>query len=1175
MVRFIRSLLAVLCVIMCLPVSGMAQGSCLTLPAELKRIEAEAFSHDQGITEVILPEGLTYIGSKAFDGSTLLEMTIPRSVTQIEEDAFEGISPNAVISVYPDSPASLYFAEKATPFSVRVIQNEVTPWKKLEHSFEFDANDGLIVQVYGALDDVSHLVFDENYYGMSISKLVIERDAFSGNTQLKSVSFSNVPTSIGASAFNECSGLTGSLTIPSSVEKIGEGAFYGCHFDGELSIQPGVKEIGMCAFSENNFTGSLTIPDTVQEMGGNAFCRAGFTGSLVIPGSLESISEGTFVGCGFQGSLFLGEGLKRIGFTAFSVAVGFSGGLRIPNSVRTIDDSAFIHAGFDGRLILGNAVESIGARAFEQCGFTGSLIIPDSVRDIGNGAFQGCHDFDGTLTLGHNVTRIGSGAFAECNQFTGSLTLPDSVTTLGAGAFQSCSGLNGTLTLSQNLKEWEWEPKYNSNMYLFSNCTGLKKVIILSGMTEIPEGMFSECTGLESVVIGSDITSIGERAFADCTNLRGILDLRNVTSIGARAFENCASLMGARLPNDVDGSLSGFVNMNKEFTVYCDVNSNTAAMADQCGLRWSHMAMNLVDGLPSGQLPMGEAAEIHGALQCNTIISKLRATILDKQTNEIVRQVQLDVNALAVGFYRLTKLLTIEDLPIGQYGFTLEMLLDGEEAYWTVSSTAFEIVYAPVKYWRSSDFVVPSGLHAQGQAYEARGSVKANRNIESVDIAILDGEGNSVQTVKVTPNDKLVSMGEAFHNVHFEKLGVGLYTFEMSLTLEGTTRRIARNQFRVYNYDGYMDQKTAQTIIAFCMKDPNRLIFSKYNDYADYLKKIDNWHAAAMVVSKYSDIVRDQFIALLKERNCDEFVVKLYKDAIFEMMSSLDPDAAMPDVEIETSFEKYASGLLKDISKEGTIATDIVLQAYDGYEDYLRSMIEGISDNKAKQIKKAVFWDEIEYCENVKKNMKMLGKVTKVQGYTKEAVEIYFKMTADYQRSIHALASLASAYGDSPSDEFLVALQETIESYQNSACIAVTEAFEIISEELVEKGMGEVTKGILGTVGANLTYSIATFLLKEGVEIFGINEMAESDYEFLTLTNLMIESRQAFSRAFDAVQGGDTSSDRLNQVYYSFEATQYSLGKIYDFLIEKERDNAEVEMNLINLRNEVLQLKLK
>ena len=66
-----------------------AMGEEAILPGELTIIEDEAFFGDKSLETVILPEGITAIGSKAFADSSLQRINLPNSLTSIAKDAFD------------------------------------------------------------------------------------------------------------------------------------------------------------------------------------------------------------------------------------------------------------------------------------------------------------------------------------------------------------------------------------------------------------------------------------------------------------------------------------------------------------------------------------------------------------------------------------------------------------------------------------------------------------------------------------------------------------------------------------------------------------------------------------------------------------------------------------------------------------------------------------------------------------------------------------------------------------------------------------------------------------------------------------------------------------------------------------------------------------------------------
>ncbi len=103
-------------------------------------------------------------------------------------------------------------------------------------------------------------------------------------------------TGIDSEAFYNC-GMTGTITIPSSVGSIGSHAFSGNENMTGVTFASGtvLERIDVGAFNESGLT-AITIPDTVTYIGDMAFNETAIT-SLHIPASVESIGAGITAGC--------------------------------------------------------------------------------------------------------------------------------------------------------------------------------------------------------------------------------------------------------------------------------------------------------------------------------------------------------------------------------------------------------------------------------------------------------------------------------------------------------------------------------------------------------------------------------------------------------------------------------------------------------------------------------------------------------------------------------------------------------------------------------------------------------------------------------------------------------------------------------------------------------------
>ncbi len=215
-----------------------------------------------------------YIGEYAFykcNGLTCV--TIPNSVTSIGQEAFKetGMYNNAADGVfYVDGWVCGYKGEQ--PIGDLVLQDDTR---------------GIADYAFA-------------YYESSMTSVAIPN----------SVKF------IGYSAFERCTGLT-SITIPSSVISIDNGAFFGT---GVYNNAPdGVFYVDgwVCDYKGNKPTGDLVLQSDARGIAAQAFNHCTDLTSVTVPNSVASIGYMAFVDCSELTSMTIGNSVTEIGNSAF------------------------------------------------------------------------------------------------------------------------------------------------------------------------------------------------------------------------------------------------------------------------------------------------------------------------------------------------------------------------------------------------------------------------------------------------------------------------------------------------------------------------------------------------------------------------------------------------------------------------------------------------------------------------------------------------------------------------------------------------------------------------------------------------------------------------------------------------------------------------------------------
>ena len=336
--------------------------------------------------------------------------------------------------------------------------------------------------------------------------------------------------SIGDSAFNKCTGLTG-ITIPARVTSIGSNAFGSCTSLTSITLPAGITGIGDFAFSGCTSLPSITIPASVTSIGSGTFALCTSMTSIVVADRNPSFTA-------VDGVLYDKQGSQLICYPA-----GKQGLCAVPQVVTSIGDSAFSGCYSLMNITFPTELASIGNSAFAFCTLLTSITLPAGITYIGSKAFELCSNLTSIAVADGNPSfkavdgvlydKQGSQLICCPAGKQGRLAVPQGVTSIGHSAFYYCTRLT-SVTLPLGVT--------SIGGAAFAYCAGLTSAPLPLGVTSIASAAFIYCTSLASVTIPASVTSIGYYPFLQCTSLTSVTIPAGVTAIASQAFSMCPSL---------------------------------------------------------------------------------------------------------------------------------------------------------------------------------------------------------------------------------------------------------------------------------------------------------------------------------------------------------------------------------------------------------------------------------------------------------------------------------------------------------------------------------------------------------------------------------------------------------------------------------------------------------
>lgn len=206
-----------------------------------------AYYKKQSLTQYNFPEDVNAIGDFSFARSGLTEVVIPEGVTRIGYGAFYHCDQLASVEI-PDSVTEI------EPFAFDMTA-WVQQWRADQSELVSSGKEAYLIVGDGIL-----IAYEGNKKRVNIPNGVkkIAGSVFRDRNDITTVTFPTTLTEIGESAFENCSALT-SVSGGKNLVSIRDKAFSGCPI-AEIQIPETVTEIGRDAFDETNLaTGNAVV----------------------------------------------------------------------------------------------------------------------------------------------------------------------------------------------------------------------------------------------------------------------------------------------------------------------------------------------------------------------------------------------------------------------------------------------------------------------------------------------------------------------------------------------------------------------------------------------------------------------------------------------------------------------------------------------------------------------------------------------------------------------------------------------------------------------------------------------------------------------------------------------------------------------------------------------------
>ena len=530
------------------------------------------------LTEVVFEDGcplVTEYGSNIFAGCTAYSVvTFPVNLEKMgkwDEYNQGGAIKSITIPKAVDEEALKSFVPSLTGVTEFALD------KDNPYLYQDGANGAIYNKAKNVLLYYPANLTQESYTVLPTTVTISER-AFYENKYLKTIKLPEGLVKIGNYAFGvstdaRSTAITG-IEIPSTVEEIGERAFFGAAelktltFLKDANGNCALKRIGNSAFRHCSSLEEVELPFGLEILGENAgwgdddvdanasvFYDCASLKKVTLPGKVADLQAHVFAecpalttvifpkGCAFTRIAyyaFYNSGLTSIDFTnANGLAIidhdAFNGcsnlaTIKFAGTKNNLEilDYAFANTAVE-TIDLPSGVITIGAYAF----YNAADLRAVNIETGSNLQTVGAYAFNGTALASMDFSKAAAleeiGAYAFCETALDKIVLADAVTSVGNYAFYGCANVT-EFRLSSSIS--------NIGEYAFAKITKITAVTISGNDTKVGNSAFEDCSSLKDITLESGVSSIGNNAFG-FTAVTSVVLPDTITSLSGNPFGGC------------------------------------------------------------------------------------------------------------------------------------------------------------------------------------------------------------------------------------------------------------------------------------------------------------------------------------------------------------------------------------------------------------------------------------------------------------------------------------------------------------------------------------------------------------------------------------------------------------------------------------------------------------